>query len=277
MENSQTKVEIIADIGKNFIDSSDKKQTIEDALTRAKRLAFWAKQSGVDVAKFQVHILEDEKRKRSKNRWQWIKQNEDLTPFLFWEELKEYCDYLNIKFLITPMSELAARKVDPLVGRWKVGSADITDFDLLGFLKETGKPIIVSTGMSTLEEIDKVVEFLGSQIQYLNYCVSIYPCPVYKIDLGKVISLKQKYKLPVGFSDHSLSVEIPALAVRVGAEAIEKHFTLDRNGFGPDHKVSLLPEEFKKMVELCRLAEKDGESFEEEKLYWKNFRIKNNQ
>ena len=199
--------------------------------------------------------------------------NEVLTPYKeFWEPLKVFCDQLGLEFLTTPMSKVAAEKVNILVDRWKVGSADITDFELLTYLKSTSKPIILSTGMSTDEQVDKAVEFLGKQIQLINYCVSIYPCPVHKINLGRIKELQERYKLPVGFSDHSLSVEVPALAVRMGAVAVEKHFTLDRNDYGPDHKVSLLPSEFKQMVESCKLAETEGESFEEEKNYWKNFR-----
>lgn len=269
-------IEIIADIGKNFIDSTDNNQTVDDALLKAKRMVFMAKEAGVDIVKFQTHVAKDEIKKRSKSRVRWIEMNERLTPFWFWKELKDYCDYLGIEFLITPMSKMAAEKVDELVYWWKVSSADIVDFELLEFLKNTGgKPIILSTGMSTGQQIEKAVKFLGKQIEYLNYCVSLYPCPIYKIDFRKMLALNKKYNLPIGFSDHSLSIETPALAVRMGAVAIEKHLTLDRSAFGPDHKASLLPGEFKKMVELCRLAEKDGESFEEEKLNWERFRAKN--
>jgi sialic acid synthase SpsE len=265
-------IEIIAEAGKNFIISED--PTIEECLNNAKELASAAKDCGADVVKFQCHAFGDERKFRSKERWDWIRFNESLTPyFKFWKSLKEHCDEIKIEFLCTPMSKSAAIKVGDFVKRWKVGSADIVNFELLRFLKDTKKPIIISTGMSTKEQIDKAVKFLGNQIQYLNYCVSLYPCPTHKINLAKVIKLKERYKLPVGFSDHSLSIEAPALAVRMGAVAIEKHFTLNRNAFGPDHKCSLLPDEFKKMVDLCRLAERDGESLEEEKLYWKNFRV----
>jgi len=170
------------------------------------------------------------------------------------------------------MSKQAAIKVGNFVSKWKVGSADIVDFELLEYLKSTGKPIIISTGMSTKEQIERAVYFLGNQIQIIMYCISIYPTPIYKINLTNLVKLSGRYKIPVGFSDHSLSVEVPALAVRMGAVAIEKHFTLDRNNWGPDHKVSLLPEEFKQMVNLCKLAETEDESFEEEKEHWRNFR-----
>jgi sialic acid synthase SpsE len=269
-------MQIIAECGKNFIDNNwqeENKGTFY-YLQNAKKLAREAKKAGADIVKFQTHCFEDEQYKRSKERHEWIKFNEIITPYFeFWKPLKEYCDELGIEFLITSMSKSAAIKINDFVNRWKVSSADIVDMDLLEYLKSTGKPIILSTGMSTKEQIDKAVAFLGDQIQYINYCVSLYPCPIYKIDFEKMVLMKSMYGDKIGFSDHSLNVEIPALAIRAGAKIVEKHFTLDRNAFGPDHKCSLLPDEFKQMVDLCRLAETDGESFEEEKKLWTSFRV----
>ena len=267
---------MIAEIGKNFIDSTRKK-TWSENLVDAERLVHHAKLAGATIAKFQCHVFADEQSKRHPSRWNWLKINEDGTPIEFWKELRAFCDWQQIEMLVTPMSMLAARRVNNLVQRWKVGSADIVDMELLEYLKSTGKPIIVSTGMSTNEQISEALDFLGDQVQCVLYCVSVYPCPVYKIDFRKMLMLTsqenpmEKY-IPFGFSDHSLSIEVPALAVRMGAKVIEKHFTLDRNAFGPDHKVSLLPAEFKQMVDLCKKAETEGESFEEEKGHWEKFR-----
>jgi len=270
-------MQILADIGKNFIDHDWKNgaMTVPYYAERAVKLIKEVKPAGADVAKFQTHVFDDERYCRDKSRHEWIKFNESITPITFWEELKRECDRQDIEFMTTPMSKMAAQKVNHLVKRWKVSSADITNFDLLEYLKSTDKPIILSTGMSTEQEVNMAVKFLGEQIELINYCVSIYPCPIYKINLMNLLKLGSKYNLPVGLSDHSLSTEVPALAVKMGAVAIEKHFTLDRNAFGPDHKVSLLPEEFKQMVGLCRLAEEQGESLEEEKLNWQKFRINN--
>lgn len=265
-------IEIIAEIGKGFIDYTNPNQTIEEALVQAKRMVHVAKLSGADTAKFQTHVWNDEQKKRSPDRYRWSIMNEKLTPIDFWIELKAFCSQIGIEFLTTPMSKMAAEKVNHLVKRWKVSSADIVDFELLSYLQSTGKPIIISCGMSTPEEIDKAYGFLGDQIQYMNYCVSLYPCPVYKINFNEIEKLRSFYGKPIGFSDHSLSIEAPALAVRMGCVAVEKHFTTDRNLFGPDHKVSLLPEEFKKMAELCRLAEKEGDTLPEEKVHWERFR-----
>jgi len=267
-----SKLDLIAEIGKNFIDSI-KKKDFNECLGDVERLVHWAKLSNATVVKFQCHVLEDERKKRDESRWSWIRINEEATPVEFWQRLKGFCDWQGVEMLVTPMSKMAAQKVNDLVNRWKVSSADIVDMELLEYLKSTKKPIILSVGMSTQQQVYAAVKFLKKQIQFINYCVSLYPTPIYKIDLSNILKLKEKYGLPVGFSDHSLSIEVPALAVRMGACAVEKHFTLDRNAFGPDHKISLLPDEFKKMVELCKLAETEGESFESEKEQWKTFRI----
>lgn len=262
---------IICEIGKNFIDTAEE-LSVQDNLLKAHNMVSEAEAIGATIVKFQCHVFEDEKKKRGEIRYDWIQRNERATPYdEFWVPLKKICDDVGVEFLCTPMSTLAAEKINPLVKRWKMGSADITDFEMLGYMKETGKPIILSTGMSTAEQIDNAINFLGTQVELINYCISIYPCDVWKINLAKMLELK-KYGLPIGFSDHSLSVEIPALAIRMGATAIEKHFTFDRGAFGPDHKISLLPNEFKQMVELCEKASMYGETFEEEKEYWSKFR-----
>lgn len=265
-------INLVAEVGKNFIDTEEE-QSVEINLEKAKQLALKAKESGANIVKWQCHVFKDERWKRSPERFDWIKRNEKATPYIdFWQPLKEYHDELGVEFLCTPMSKMAAEKINPLVKRWKIGSADIVDFDLLKYVKETQKPIIISTGMSTKEQINKAVEFLGDSLQAIDYCISIYPCPIHKINLNKIKEFEREYFKPIGFSDHSLSVEAPTLAVKCGAVLVEKHFTLDRNAFGPDHKASLLPDEFKQMVDSIRLAEREGDSFEEEKLYWNNFR-----
>ena len=262
---------IIAEAGKNFINCTCGGHSASFSLENAKDLALAAKKSGADVVKFQTHVFEDEQKKRDKSRHAWIVRNESVTPYDgFWKPLKQYCDEIGIEFLTTPMSKMAAIKVNDLVSRWKVGSADIVDYDLLDYLRSTRKPIIMSTGMSTEEEIYKAVEFLGDSLEIINYCVSAYPCPIYKVNLGRIRELGV-YNKSVGWSDHTLSVEIPALAVRAGAVSVEKHFTLDRNAFGPDHKVSLLPNEFKIMVEYIREAEKEDEGVIGKEL-WEKFR-----
>ena len=266
-------MQIIAEIGKNFIDT-EQETDVSTNLVKAQDMVAEAESCGATTVKFQCHVFADEKWKRSPERYEWIQRNERATPFdEFFVPIQKFCEDIGVEFLCTPMSKLAAEKINPLVKRWKVGSADIVDVELLRYLRDTGKPVILSTGMSMSEQIYKAVNFLKNKIEFINYCVSIYPCDVWKINLGKIIELKKRYSLPVGFSDHSLSTEVPALAVRMGAVAVEKHFTFDRKAWGPDHKASLLPDEFKEMAELCEKAEIDGESFEQEKVHWGKFRV----
>lgn len=273
-------VKIIAEIGKNFI-TKETEQSVEECLANAKELVVAAKQAGADVIKTQCHVFKDERYKRSEARYEWIKRNEAATPYeTFWKPLRAFCDELGISFLCTPMSKDAAVKINDLVDEWKVGSADILDFDLLDYIISTHKPVIISSGMSTKQQLQKsLVHLIGSGSRFsILHCVSLYPCPLDKLNLNTIDYLKHKYPYaPIGFSDHSLDTLAPALAVSKGATIIEKHFTLDRESFGPDHKVSLLPDEFKEMVRNVRKAEtmlgvEDKILLNQERAYWKNFR-----
>lgn len=273
-------VKIIAEIGKNFIDI-EQEDTPEELLYKALTLVHEAKNAGATVAKFQTHVFEDEQHKRSEFRYDWIKRNERGTPYKeFWLPLKNLCKTLDIQFMTTPMSKMAAEKINDLVDEWKIGSGDITDYPMLRYIADTGKPIIVSSGMSDIVQVRKALDILvsgGSSIT-LMHCVSVYPCPDNKLNLNTIRFFQREFpNFKIGFSDHSLSTFIPAVAVAMGAEVIEKHFTFDRGAFGPDHKCSLLPYEFKEMVFKIRRMEtvlgvNDKVLLEEEKAYWKNFR-----
>ena len=270
---------IICEIGKNFIDSEEV-QPVSTNLEKAIELVRQAKEVGADVAKFQTHVSYDELQKRSERRKDWILRNEQATPFsIFWQPLKAYCDSIGIEFMTTPMSQDAVMLINSLVRRWKVGSADIVDMKMLREIKKTGKPVILSSGMSQTSEVEKAVEFFGNYDITLLHCVSIYPCPIKKINLGTIHYLKKKFpNVKIGFSDHTLSPLIPAYAVACGAEVIEKHFTLNRKAFGPDHKCSLMPNEFKRMVNNIRRMEKLlGDEcktyYQEEVKYHKDFRV----
>lgn len=282
MEKSyfKDKILFIAEIGKNFID--EESLDSRSAFLRAKQLITSAKDSGANVVKFQTHVFEDEYKKRGRVRYDWIKSNEIITPFEgFWKPLKGYCDKLGILFMTTPMSKMAAEKVNDLVEVWKIGSGDIVDFELLEYVKSTDKPVIISTGMSTEEQISTAVKFLEERDLAIMHCVSIYPCPLNKLNLNTISYFKTKYDLPVGFSDHSLSTKIALNALEQGATIIEKHFTDNRKAYGPDHKCSLYPDEFAEMV-------KNTEDYiintygygtygvvlnDEEKEHWRDFRI----
>lgn len=261
------RVFVVAEIGKNFI------RTKEDApgeyLKNAQALIRAAKDAGADAVKFQTHNVEDEQLDilvtsphfQGSDRYAWVARNTLATPIEFWRELKEYADSLGIMLFTTPMSRGAAQRVASLdVLVWKVGSGDMLDFVLLDYLAETKIPIIVSTGMSVLSEVDQAVAFLrkrGADFALLH-CASKYPAQAPELALEMIPNLLRRYNVPIGFSDHSLEIREAAKAVALGARIIEKHFTLSRDDWGSDHAVSLTPLEFRAMVNDVRNTQIGG-------------------
>jgi sialic acid synthase SpsE len=256
---------IIAEIGKNFI-QSEEERSVEEYLENAKNLVRLANESGADAVKFQTHNLEDEQLNikitsphfSGSDRYNWVQRNDNATPLYFWEEIKEYCKKLDIIFFSTPMSRGAAMKLEKVdIPLWKIGSGDLLDFVMLDFIAKTKKPIIISSGMSELKEVDKSIEFLkkrNCEIALLH-CVSKYPCPSEELNLKTINFFKKRYAIPIGFSDHSIDYNSSLAAVGIGATIIEKHFSLSRNLWGSDHKVSLIPSELKEMVKRIRNKE----------------------
>ncbi len=168
-------------------------------------------------------------------------------------ELKEYCDKIGIEFSSTPFSK---EEVDLLmeldVPYIKVASMDINNLELLKYISKQKKPIILSTGMATLGEIEKAVETIkdeGNTDIVLLHCISIYPPKMEDINLNNIITLRNAFNLPVGFSDHTIGTSIPIASIALGACVIEKHFTLDKNLPGWDHEVSADPNELKYICE----------------------------
>ena len=258
------KVFFIAEIGKNFI-QTEEDRPVEEYLENAKKLVDAAVESGADAVKFQTHEVEDEQLNidivsphfKGSDRYSWVTRNTKATPFEeFWKPLKTYCDNKGIIFFSTAMSRKAAEKLDKVgVPFWKVGSGDVQDYVMLDFMIETRKPIIISTGMVGLEELDEVINHITSKESPLAvlYCISQYPAPPEYFNLGTIEYLIEKYpNVVIGFSDHSLGNELSLTAVKLGAKIIEKHFSFSRELWGADHKVSMTPEEFKKMVEGVR-------------------------
>ncbi|MDP3727068.1 MAG: N-acetylneuraminate synthase family protein, partial [bacterium] len=131
------------------------------------------------------------------------------------------------------------------------------DFVTLDYLASTGKPIILSSGMSTLEEIDKSIDFLKRRNAkvVLLHCVSKYPCPPEELNLATIGFLKERYQIPVGFSDHSIGIDSALAGVALGAQVVEKHFSFSRDLWGADHKVSMTPDELKALVAGIRELE----------------------
>lgn len=246
-------------------------------LENAKKLAMAAKESGADIVKFQTAKLEsfvtdsapmaDYQRENMRGA---ASQKEMLRKILLtyddFMELSDYCKGIGIQFLSTPFDmESVTFLYDIGCTLWKIPSGEITNYPYLVKIAGYGQPIILSTGMSTLEEVECAVETLknnGSGEVTLLHCTTEYPTPYKDVNLKAMKTLQDYFVCPIGYSDHTLGIEIPIAAVGMGAVVIEKHFTLDRNMEGPDHKASLEPQELKAMIAAIRnleLAMGDGE------------------
>ncbi len=257
----QKGVFIIAEIGKNFI-QTEAEQPVEVYLENAKKLVDEAVAAGADAVKFQTHNVEDEQLNinvvsphfKGSDRYSWVSRNTRSTPVdKFWKPLKEHCVKKGIIFFSTPMSRGAAKILNEQVGvdLWKIGSGDILDFVMLDYLRQTGKPIIFSTGMSTFEEAEKAVNFLRKKNEKVAmlHCVSKYPCPPEDLHLKTIEFYQKTFDMPIGFSDHSVGIDPALVATAMGAKILEKHFSLSRELWGSDHKVSMTPDELRGLVD----------------------------
>ncbi|WP_422446933.1 N-acetylneuraminate synthase [Thermoanaerobacterium sp. DL9XJH110] len=238
----------------------------------AKRMVDEAIKSGANAIKFQTFVSEKvvtvnapkaEYQKinmpsTSESQYKMIK-NLELTYDDF-VKIKRYCDEKKIMFLSSPFDlqsiDFLVRIDVPYI---KIPSGEITNLPYLKKVGRTKKPVILSTGMSTLGEVENAVNILknsGTEEIILLHCTTNYPTPVEEVNLLAMITMKHAFNLMVGYSDHTRGINIPIAAVALGAKVIEKHFTLDKNMAGPDHKASLEPEEFKEMVKAIREVEK---------------------
>lgn len=259
---------IIAEIGANH----------NGDMNLAKEMITSAKNCGADCAKFQswspTSLIAKEEYDRNqkyddspKKHFGSLKDMVD-TYYLRDEqhfELKEFCDSIGIDFCSTPFSNSEADLLDRCgVGFYKVASMDINNYQLLNRLAGRGKPVILSTGMATLSEIDKAVELLvknGTQEIALLHCISIYP-PLYEdINLNNITMMQRTFGLPIGFSDHTIGFSIPLASVALGACIIEKHFTTDKDLPGWDHEISANPFEMKIICEESANIQKSMGSF----------------
>jgi len=235
----------------------------------AKKLVNIAVECGVDAIKFQTFKAEKVVAKDTpkaeyqikntgtdESQYEMIKKLElSEDEFI---ELYNYTKKKGLTFLSTPFDFESADFLDDLVPAFKISSTDLTNLPFLKYVAEKGKPIILSTGMGTLGEIEEAVNTIReiNDDLILLHCITNYPASFESLNLRVIKTLREAFKLPVGFSDHSLGIYAPIAAVTLGAVVIEKHFTLDKNLPGPDHKASLNPEELKEMVNAIRLIEK---------------------
>lgn len=185
---------------------------------------------------------------------------EAFTPWEWQPKLKKIADEVGLDLFSTPFDDSAIEFLEAMdAPAYKIASFENCDIGLLRQVARTGKPIIASTGMATLAEIDELVSTIreaGGQQLALLKCTSAYPAPPVEMNLRTIAHMGQTFALPVGLSDHSLGIVAPVVAVAVGACLIEKHFTLSRAAGGPDSAFSLEPQEFKAMVDGVRAAEK---------------------
>ena len=174
-------------------------------------------------------------------------------------ELRDYCNQKEIMFLSTPFD---LESIDFLasigVRTWKIPSGEITNYPFLRAIGKRKESVIMSTGMCTLDEVRdtiKVLKDFGTTDITLLHCTTEYPAPYDSVNLNAMLTLQNEFAFKVGYSDHTNGIEIPVAAVAMGATVIEKHFTLDKNMEGPDHKASLEPDELKQMVQSIRNVE----------------------
>lgn len=241
------------------------------SLETAKKLALTAKKCGADIVKFQTAKLNSMVSKHAymadyqkKNIGVEMSQRDMLKKLLLtyneFIELAAYCREINVCFLSTSFDLESIEFLKKLgCSMWKIPSGEITNYPYLVEIARTRKDIILSTGMSTLQEVDDALEVLqenGAGKITLLHCTTNYPTPMEDVNLNAMLTLKEKYGCAVGYSDHTKGIEVPIAAVALGAEVIEKHFTLDCRMEGPDHKASLEPDELEAMIRAIRNIEK---------------------
>ncbi len=171
----------------------------------------------------------------------------------FYQPIMAHCKKIGIIFLSTPHGGFESVNLleDLGVPAFKFGSGDLTNLPVLEYAAKKGKPMIISTGMATMEEVKRAVEHVrktGNNKIILLHCTTEYPCPPENVNLRVLATLKEKFGTLVGYSDHTLGINVPIMAATLGAVLIEKHMTLDKNMFGPDHRASAEPEELHQMI-----------------------------
>lgn len=216
--------------------------------------------TGVSAIKFQMHIAEAESSEFEPFRVKF--SYEDLTRYDYWKRMeftleqwkgiKQHCDEVGLDFICSPFSNLSVDWLEEIgVKCYKIGSGEVNNFLLLDRVCKTGKPIIISSGMSSYEELDKTVEFLSSNKADFSIlqCTTSYPTKPEQYGLNVIGELKARYNVKIGFSDHSSKVSTGIAAVSLGAEILEFHVVFDKQMFGPDSKSSLTINETKELVQ----------------------------
>jgi len=248
---------IIAEIGINH----------NGKISLAKKLIDVASKIGANAVKFQKRDLDSIYRKEILDNPNLDSQGTEILIGVLkevefkekeYKEIIEYCKEKKITFLCTPWDSVSVDFLEKLnVAGYKIASADMTNIPLIKHISNTKKPMIISTGMSTLEEIEKTVNFvkdLNSQFVLLH-CNSTYPSPIDLLNLKMIHLLKEKFCVPIGYSGHETSIYPSIAAVNLGALVVERHITLDKKMEGLDHAASLEPNEFEQLIKGIRESE----------------------
>ena len=240
------------------------------SIERAKEIIHAAKESGADCIKIQTYTpdtltIDCHNQYFQVQNGTWEGENlyslygKAYTPWEWQKELKEEADKVGIDFLSTPFDRTAVDFLEELgVEFYKIASFEMIDLPLLQYVASKGKPIIMSTGMGSLEEIKEAVETIyqtGNTQLALLKCSSVYPADPAKMHLRTISDMCRRFQIPIGLSDHSMGALSAATAVAVGASIIEKHFCLGREIENPDASFSMTPQEFKEMVQAVRNVE----------------------
>lgn len=265
-------------VGERFIGTGEPVFIIAEAgvnhngdLELARQLIDIAAESGADAVKFQTFKAEKLVSKKARkaayqvantgnndSQYEMLKKLE--LPFEAHQELKEYAEKQGIAFMSTPFDEEAIDFLDKLgMPVFKSPSGELTNLPYLKYMASKGKPMIISTGMATLEEVETAMQTVreaGLKELVVLHCTTNYPCPVEDANLLAMETLGNATESLIGYSDHTEGILVPSMAVAMGAVVIEKHYTLDRNLPGPDHKASLEPAELKEMIDQIRLIER---------------------
>ena len=239
---------------------------------KAVRIIEAAKDAGADAIKLQTYTPDTITMRSNKEQFRieggtlWDGRNlhqlygEAYTPWEWQPRLKKVASDLGLDLFSSPFDETAVDFLEEMkVPAYKLASLELVDIPLIEKMARTGKPLIMSTGMATIEEIEEAVRAAqragATQIALLK-CTSAYPAPAEEMNLRTIPELSRRFNVPVGLSDHTMGIAVPVAAVVLGACIIEKHLTLARSDPGPDSAFSLEPQEFKAMVEAVRVTEK---------------------
>ncbi len=243
------------------------------SLTRAYQMIDTAVSCGCDAVKFQTAVPElvmikdapkaDYQKETTGNKGSQLEMAKKIhLPLGAFKELKKYADEKGIMFLSTPFDLVSIDTLEELKPEYfKIPSGEITNLPYLRKIGKLRRKVILSTGMATLKEIGdalKILMAVGTKKQNITvlHCNTEYPSPFEDVNLRAMLTIRDTFKVKVGYSDHTLGIEIPIAAAALGASIIEKHFTLDKKMEGPDHRASLEPQELKNMVVAIRNIEK---------------------